>query len=237
MEDSKLYEKVRPIPIGLDLHSLSEKVRGTSHQQVRNFVCAQRQDIKSVRTSNYVQFKDRPVSVNAEFQCEFTSPKGRIERLKTRGEICNLLSKERNGNSSFTIADHVTFGSNRRRLSPEQGRLRKVSFWERLSKGSFSLAPPGFGTDTHRLWEILQMHTVPIVITSPLDPLYKQFPIVIVNDWKEVFEIGALEKFKKEIIEKWGENPFNDETMYRLSSDYWAEEVNRKIAHKNKNNF
>jgi hypothetical protein len=55
-------------------------------------------------------------------------------------------------------------------------------FWNSLSHNcSFAFAPMGRGIDTHRVWEILLMGSIPIVISSPLDRLYSQFPIVIVR--------------------------------------------------------
>ena len=78
--------------------------------------------------------------------------------------------------------------------------------------------------DTHRLWEVLNMETVPIVLTSSLDRLYSQFPIVIVQSWDEVFAQDALEKFKKDIISKWGTDPFKS-TKKKLSVKYWRELV------------
>ena len=80
--------------------------------------------------------------------------------------------------------------------------------------------------DTHRAWEILSMRTVPIVIASPLDALHEQFPVVIVEDWQEAFEEGALERFKKQIIKRWGMQPFGSDVMTRLGLEYWIDLVN-----------
>ena len=70
------------------------------------------------------------------------------------------------------------------------------------------------------------MRTVPIVIASPLDSLHRQFPVIIVQDWKEVFEEGALERFKQEIIQKWGEHPFTPDVMGRLGLGHWIDKAN-----------
>ena len=69
------------------------------------------------------------------------------------------------------------------------------------------------------------MRTVPIVIASPLDSLYLQFPVIIVKDWNEAFEEGALDRFKVQIIKRWGEEPFGHNTMNRLGLRYWIDLV------------
>ena len=110
----------------------------------------------------------------------------------------------------------------------EGGSLRekKIRFWSRLVRVAFALAPPGYGLDTHRIWEILHMKTVPIVLTSTLDCLYSQFPVIIVNDWKEVFELDSLTRYRQQILDKWGDDPFGKRTMQGLSLHYWVDMVN-----------
>jgi hypothetical protein len=75
--------------------------------------------------------------------------------------------------------------------------------------------------DTHRAWEILQLHSVLIVITSPLDRLYIRFRIIIVNNWADVFKVDALSNYKKEITRRFGVDPFNTEIKTKLSVGYW----------------
>ena len=93
------------------------------------------------------------------------------------------------------------------------------------------LAPPGCGGDTHRAWEILVLHTVPIVITSPLDRLYGMFPVIIVKDWSEVFAEGSLQRFQSEIVARFGEDPFSKKVDDMLRADYW-----RRIVRANSSN-
>jgi hypothetical protein len=104
-------------------------------------------------------------------------------------------------------------------------RSTKKEFWRQLTFVKFALAPPGFGIDTHRFWEILHMGAVPIVLSSPLDRLYSQFPVVIVKDWREVFEENALERFEEAIVRKYGvsrtESLFSAEVRWKLREAYW----------------
>lgn len=72
--------------------------------------------------------------------------------------------------------------------------------WKTQSKYVFVASPFGNGFDCHRTWEALALGCIPIIKTSGLDTLYKQFPICIVNDWKEV-DISFLTSEYKKIIE------------------------------------
>lgn len=59
-------------------------------------------------------------------------------------------------------------------------------FYDKLKTFKYCLAPRGAGIDTHRVYESLLFGVIPIVKKSELDDLYKNFPILIVNDWAEV---------------------------------------------------
>lgn len=93
-----------------------------------------------------------------------------------------------------------------------------VSIYERVSfekylnlvmGHKYCLSPPGRGIDTYRTWECLILGSIPIVLTSSMDFVYSQFPIIILEDWKylkqEYLETRykiVVKKFKN--IEKMG---------------------------------
>jgi hypothetical protein len=43
------------------------------------------------------------------------------------------------------------------------------------------------------------MGTVPITLTSTLDPLYSQFPCIILKSWGDLFKQNALQQFKDQV--------------------------------------
>jgi hypothetical protein len=55
--------------------------------------------------------------------------------------------------------------------------------------------------------------------------------VIIVKRWGEIFIEGALEKYKKDIIARFGANPFNDDVMQRLTIEHWANQVHA-MGHK-----
>ena len=224
--DAALLAKVRPLPIGLDLHSLSEKVRGRrgDSETVEALVCQQRQDLaKALASAGGRPFGERRLTVHAEFDCAFPSPKGRALRERSRGELCRLLERHKqDGRFSFApAAPRPSHSSNSKSL-----RVGRMAFWSRVAACAFALAPAGYGTDTHRVWEVLQMRTVPVVLASPLDALYSDFPVVVVQRWADVFAPGSLERFRDEVAAKWGRDPFSKQVLHRLTTDHWVRRVN-----------
>ena len=66
-------------------------------------------------------------------------------------------------------------------------------YYRVLSEARFVLCPRGVGIDTHRVYETLLLGSYPIVKSSPLDWIYRDLPVLLVDDWKEV-TISLLEE-------------------------------------------
>lgn len=88
---------------------------------------------------------------------------------------------------------------------------------EDLSKSVFVVSPPGCGLDCHRTWEALLMGCYPIVLSSSLNPLYENLPVVIVRDWSEA-TLSFLEKQKERLKNQAGIRDY-------LYAPYWFEKV------------
>ena len=257
--DVALLHKVQPLPIGLDLHSLSEKrpnananpnpsgfseKRGVGAASVQSRICQQRKDLQSAlqRSGAGLGFAERRLVAHAEFECAF-GPKGHELRERSRGELCRLLAEHR-GDARFSFPPRALHPHLSRanasgpapspspgpQVSPEQTADAREAFWMRVAACAFALAPPGFGMDTHRVWEVMQMRTVPIVLSSPLDALYRDFPVVLLASWAEAFEPGALERFRADIQRRFGREPFSPRVVHRLTADYWVRQVNSSRA-------
>lgn len=77
-----------------------------------------------------------------------------------------------------------------------KGNPHLVSYYKKVANHKFVVAPRGNGWDTHRLWEALYLGCVPIVESSPLDPLYAQFPVLVVKNWKALDETFLLAQYE-----------------------------------------
>jgi len=190
-----LLDKVHPIPIGLDFHT-----RGGKDVTTRHFVdsiCEQRKELDRIR-AELPHFPTRPLKVLAAFSCHNI-----IEQ--TRGNICKLLDIRK---SRTDIVHSI---------------CERSEFWRSLGGYAFALAPAGHGIDTHRLWEILQMQSIPIVVSSTLDNLYSQLPVIILQNWTEAFHLNILRRHRENIQQRFGVNPFvNESVKSKLTLFYWT---------------
>ena len=167
-------------------------------------------------------FHNRPIAALAAFKFQLTK-----DNRLSREEICRLLNEHSIRADKSNDLEYLKYKYN----ITHQTSGDRNEFWSAHSTHAFSLAPAGHGIDTHRLWESLNLHTVPIVLSSSLDPLYTQFPIVIVQQWSEVFESGALERFREQIRAKFGkEDPFEDPGVgEKLTEKYWVDLVHAAL--------
>lgn len=77
-------------------------------------------------------------------------------------------------------------------------RVSQAEIWEMYASYEFVVSPPGNGIDCHRTWEVLLMGSIPIVLTSCLDPLFHGLPVIILNDWNELKDADLI-KWKKSV--------------------------------------
>ena len=71
---------------------------------------------------------------------------------------------------------------------PFMDKLKQHDYYKILGKYKFCICPEGNGSDTHRLWECLYLHCVPIVVRTDFTELLKKhlgLPLFIVNSWDD----------------------------------------------------
>lgn len=100
-----------------------------------------------------------------------------------------------------------------------------IKCYEILSRYKFILSPPGEGLDCHRTWEALYCNTIPIIISSSIDELYIDLPVLIVKDWNEINENFLNLKYI-EIQNKLKNNEYN---IDKLNINYWLNLIKNKI--------
>lgn len=88
-----------------------------------------------------------------------------------------------------------------------------MSYLSDIAQSKFVLCPRGNGLDCHRTWECLLMGAFPIVRTSPLDPMFENMPVLIINDWSEINEDFLHEKY--------AEMQSKSYQMEKAYADYW----------------
>ena len=96
------------------------------------------------------------------------------------------------------------------------------TYLEALRKHRFVASPRGTGVDCHRTWEALLMGSIPIVRTSFLDPLLKQLPVLIIDDWHQISEPMLHEAYTR--IQN---TSYNTNLLFL---DYWISKIKKTVA-------
>lgn len=123
-------------------------------------------------------------------------------------------------------------GSNRGHREPLWQYLSQKSFCEKpgytkdlaaylsiLKRYLFVISPRGNGLDCHRTWEALIMGAIPICEDSTLNPLYKNLPVICIDDWKNLSLEWLHQKYKE-----LSQRSFKMEKLY---ADYWVKKIQK----------
>lgn len=84
-----------------------------------------------------------------------------------------------------------------------------------MAQTKFIVSPPGNGLDCHRHWEAMMVHTYPIILSSCLDEILVDMPVLIVKSWQEITEPFLHEKY----IEL--ENKYKSFNLDKIYLSYW----------------
>jgi len=99
----------------------------------------------------------------------------------------------------------------------------KIDYFTGLKKNRFVISPPGNGLDTHATWEALLAGFIPIVPKSPLDPLFRDLPVWLIDSWSEVTDesvITMADRFVRGSYD-WA----------KLFVPWWKKEIHKGLCH------
>ena len=82
-----------------------------------------------------------------------------------------------------------------------------------LANSKFVLSPKGIGLDCYRIWESLLAGSIPVIKTSYLDPMYKDLPVLIVDDWDIITPEYLNQKYAEMLLKSYNTD--------KLFADYW----------------
>jgi len=104
----------------------------------------------------------------------------------------------------------------------EPTAVKRYESWKNQTIYAFVASPKGMGLDCHRTWEAICLGCIPVVKTSPIDSLFENLPVLVVNDWSDITPKlleDTLNDFKKK--EKAGEFHYKNLTL-----TYWMNKIN-----------
>jgi len=185
------HPKMTAIPIGLDYHTLAQKSMSWGP---RRTPLEQECELIEIRNKALPCWSREPAYCYANFQFLMSTRYG-TDRIDAMNSIPSYL---------------VYF---------EPQKITRKKTWEKQSQFAFVISPHGNGYDCHRTWEALCLGCIPIVKTSPIDILFKDLPVLIVESWNEVTSSKL-----RETIESYKGKSFN---YNRLELNYWMNLINK----------
>ena len=152
-------QKIIQIPIGLDYISQFHNTHQFKLNIIRKDllpIIYEKKILNIIRNSS--NFNDRKDLIYCNFHFSVNS-KDRLDCLKNIDrELCFFL----------------------------KNKIDYIQNFKHQTEYKFVLAPQGEGIDTHRIWEAILMGNIPIIKSNPLNQLFRVFPVLIVNSWKDV---------------------------------------------------
>ena len=163
------HSKIEKIPIGLDYHTLCNNSYYWGEKQTP---IEQENELINIFL-NSKKFWERQIKCYSNFHfVDYGNKFG-----YSRKDIINSISSEL--------------------IFYEPIQIERKTTWENQTEYAFVISPHGNGLDCHRTWEALVLGCIVIVKKSPLDSLYEDLPVLIINEWSEINE----ELLKNTIIE------------------------------------
>lgn len=119
--------------------------------------------------------------------------------------------------NTYKPRDKVKGILERRNLYRETSRKGFEAYLIEMGDHKFTASPRGAGIDCYRTWEALLVGSIPIVVTSELDPAFKDLPVLIINSWRDLNRKFLSKKYK-EITSK-------TYSLKKLFIDYWKTKI------------
>ena len=114
--------------------------------------------------------------------------------------FCNLINNILNEKTYFK----KSFSDGKIRIT-----VTSKEYYEILQKYKFVLSPPGAGIDCHRTWEALYNGCIPIIISSTIDEVYQDLPVLIIKNWEEINEDLLKTTWESYIKKEWNYEKLN----------------------------
>ena len=206
------HPKVSALPIGLNYNRqysvITKWLEEYTHNKKRKKNKKNRKNRKNKKLNDHKKL----VCMN----CTLQTNRSRVVLInKAKQEwhqFCDLLSFVPNSSSYYVYSE-------------VDGQLlvtvTNPKCYDQWKHYKFVLSPEGTGLDCHRTWEALLIGCIPIVLSSNLNELYKNLPILVVQSWDDINK-NMLEKEYIRIIKN-KKNKVYD--MDILTLEYWQNKI------------
>ena len=173
--------------------------------------------ITSVFCSNYdltyKHHKIKSLPIGIDYHGKIARTSSNLSPNKQEDKLLNIYKNsspfEKRLNRTYSFFQFAMFDRHNRDRYVAQDALKKINFndyqkskmnredtWRKMVQYKFIISPHGNGLDCHRTYEAIALGCIPIVKTSTLDLMYKDMPIIILNDWNDISLELLNEKIK-----------------------------------------
>jgi hypothetical protein len=104
----------------------------------------------------------------------------------------------------------------------QEKQISRKDTWTKQSEYAFVVSPMGNGFDCHRTWEALILGCIVIVKKSPIDSLFDELPVLIVNEWSDI-----TQDLLTETVDKFKNMTFNYD---KITLKYWIDKIYLKVT-------
>jgi hypothetical protein len=193
-----------------------------SHEKVTCLPIGLNYDRQQIVLTKFLNFKQSIKANEKKLLCMNCS----LNTCSSRGTLLNEVSNK--WNSFCDIVENIPFQQEYINPSFVDGNIKIMvthpKCYELISKYKFILSPQGAGLDCHRTWEALYLDIIPIVLSSSINEIYDELPILVVNDWNDITEAFLNEKYNEISIKK-EKQEYNNEKMYLT---YWLNKIEKQ---------
>lgn len=186
------HPKITKIPIGLDYHTLTQRPLWGPISS-----CQDQEKMLIMIKEKSVPFYNRNIKCYANFQFSMDTKLG-YDRKNAFQKI------------------------NKELVYYEKSKVTRLITWNKQKDFAFVICPHGGGLDCHRNWEALCLGCIPIVKTSKIDNLYKDLPVLIIEDWN-LIDNNLLQNTINNYKKKFENHEFN---MEKIKLIYWTNLIN-----------
>jgi hypothetical protein len=200
-------ERISPIPIGIDFHTLSER---PFWGQEMSSPFEQEQELVAIGKS-LAPLPARLPKVYVDFGWQRGFGFLHYRRY-------HPLNGTRFHEDRRTIARRLRGNEC---LYFQAGSLPRNEMWRKRGEYAFVLSPHGMGLDCLRTWESLFLGHIVLAPSCSLDALYVDLPVVPLKSWSEI---------TAENLQRWlSLYPTGAATHEKLTSSYWVNAMRLRV--------
>ena len=141
---------------------------------------------------------------------------------KIKDRITKIICINRLRQGDREIIEHYK-NSSWKDFTITTGHYEKQGWFQLLQTYPFIICPHGGGIDPcPKVWEALCIGCIPIIKSSAMDDIYKQFPIVIVHEWThDTINKNKIEEWLHEFADFFDNEELRKKWQYKLYTNHW----------------